>query len=200
MERVWSSRLRWRLRGAALVPVLAVALVADGVLLSALPIAGEGPDLVGGLLLAAFLNLVAVAALAPVLGAAIRRWRPDLPSFVARDRAAVALVLALLAGILAGGLLHRETLARHHAAADEALARGIAWIGAHPRAPAAVRRHVALADVEPILDGRLYRVCVPRRTDARGAFCAVVDVDAAYPAGIRYGGAEPNASFRAGLR
>lgn len=200
MERVWSSRLRWRLRGAWLAPLLVVLVVADALLLTRLPISGEGPDLVGGLLLAAFLNLVAVAALAPIGGLLLRTARPELPRFVARDRVGVVLVLLLTAGLLAGGLLHRGELQRNHAAQREALARGAGWIGAQQDAPAEVRRHVELADVVPIVDGHLYRVCVPRVSDPERAWCAVVDTDASFPDGIRFGGYETNARFSAGVR
>jgi len=196
MERLWTRRLRWRLRGAWLAPLLVVLTVADAVLLARLPPAGAGADLVGGLLLAAFLNLVAVAALAPLLAVALRRWRPDLPRVIARDRAGAALVVLVTAGLAAGGLAHRDTLARNRAAMAEALARGQAWIGA--RAPAEFRRHVALADVVAIVEGRVFRVCVPRPTDAARAWCAVVPTDVPYPRGIRYAGAEPNARFAAG--
>jgi hypothetical protein len=199
-ERVWASRLRWRLRGAFLAPLVAVLVVVDGLLLTRLPISGEGPDLVGGLLLAAFLNLIAVAALAPVGGLILRTARPDLPGFVARDRVGVVLVLLLAAGLLAAGLLHRGELRRDAAAEREALARGRAWIGAQQDAPAEFRRHVDLADVVPIVAGRLYRVCVPRVSDPGRAWCAVVDVDATYPAGIRFGGAESNRHFSLGTR
>lgn len=198
MERVWSSRLRWRLRGALLAPVFVVLVVVDGLLLTELPTSGEGPDLVGGLLLSAFLNLVVVAGLAPLAGLLVRRRRPDLPAFVARDRAGVVLLLALSAGLLVAGLLHHGELERNHTAMEEAVARGQAWIGANPDAPAEVRHHVRSADVVAILDGSVYRVCVPRPSDPRRAFCAVVDTGARYPAGIRYGGTEPNASFNAG--
>lgn len=196
MERIWTRRLRWRLRGAWLAPLLVVLTAADAVLLTRLPLAGEGPDLVGGLLLAAFLNLVAVAALAPLLGLALRRMRPDLPRIVARDRAGAALVVLVAVGLLAGGLAHRDTVLRNREAMAEALARGRAWIGA--RAPAEFRRHVALADVVAIVEGRIYRVCVNRPTDADRAWCAVVPTDVPYPRGIRYAGAEPNARFNAG--
>ena len=44
-ERVWWTRLRWRLRGATMWPAFLLALVADTVLLRALPIAGDtAPD------------------------------------------------------------------------------------------------------------------------------------------------------------
>lgn len=198
MERVWSSRLRWRLRGAWLAPLVAVLVVVDGLLLTRLPISGEGPDLVGGLLLAAFLNLVAVAALAPIGGLIVRTARPDLPGFVARDRVGVVLVLLLAAGLLGAGLVHREELARNHAAQADALERGRAWIGAQqdPRADQ-FRRHVELADVVPIVNGSVYRVCVPSLKDVDSAYCAVVDLDRE---AIRYAGAETNAHFSSGTR
>lgn len=200
MERVWPSRLRWRLRGASLAPLLVVLVVAEGVLLTRLPLSGEGPDLLGALLLAAFLNLVVAAALAPIAALLVRRVRPDLPGFVARDRAGVVLVLLLAGGLVAGGLAHRGTLARNHAAEAEALARGKAWIGASAAAPAEFRRHVELADVVPIVDGSVYRVCVPRMRDPGRAWCAVVDTTRPYPQGIRFAGAEPNRRFAAGMR
>jgi hypothetical protein len=197
-ERLWSSRLRWRLRGAWLAPLVVVLVVVDGLLLSRLPISGEGPDLVGGLLLAAFLNLVAVAALAPIGGLIVRTARPDLPGFVARDRVGVVLVLLLAAGLLSAGLVHRGELERNRAAQADALELGRAWIGAQsdPRA-AEFRRHVELADIVPIVDGSVYRVCVPSLRDPDSAYCAVVDLD---DDAIRYAGAESNAHFSTGTR
>jgi len=86
MERVWATRLRWRLRGAWLAPLLALLTVLDALLLHYRPLAGDGrTEAVAALLLACFLNLVAVAALAPLLALALRRVRPDLPTVVARD-------------------------------------------------------------------------------------------------------------------
>jgi hypothetical protein len=198
MERMWASRLRWRLRGAWLAPLFVVLTIADGVLLTRLPLAGDGTDLVGGLLLAGFLNLVAVAAIAPFAGLALRRVRPDLPALVARDYAGAGLVVLVTAGLLAGGLIHHGTVVRNREAMQEALARGKAWIGANDEAPAEFRRHVELADVVPIVEGSVYRVCVNRIADADRAWCAVVPTDPPFPQGIRYGGAEPNARFMAG--
>jgi hypothetical protein len=195
MERVWTARLRWRLRGAVLAPLLVVVVVGEAVLLSRLPIADEGPDLVGGLLLAGFFNLIAVAVIAPFAGMALRRVRPDLPPFVARDRAGVALVLLLAAGLAVGGLLHHHALTRDHRLAADAVARGRAWIGARDDIPATFRRHVALTDVVPVQAGRIYRVCVNDVANADRAWCVMVDEAAAYPAGVRFAGTEPNRLF-----
>lgn len=190
MERVWTSRLRWRLRGAWLAPLLVVLTFGDALLLHLRPMAGEGrTDLFAGLLLASFLNLVAVAAVAPFGGMALRRLRPDLPHVVARDYAGAALVLLVTAGIATAGLLHHDTLVSNRAALTDAHARAQAWIGAH--APAVIRRHVALADTVAIVPGSVYRTCVPA-LQADRAWCAVVRTDLPYPRGIRRDGGAPN--------
>jgi hypothetical protein len=68
-EALWARRLRWRMRGATLWPAFAVAVVADGVLLNELPIAGDdGPGLFAGVILAGFANLIVIAVVAPRAG------------------------------------------------------------------------------------------------------------------------------------
>ena len=142
MERVWTSRLRWRLRGAWLAPLLVLLTLADALLIHWRPLAGDGPTgFFAALLLASFLNLVAIAALAPFLGMAWRRLRPELPVVVARDRAGVVLVLLVTAGLVVGGALHHGTVVRNTDALADAHARAIAWIGTY--APAPYRRHLA---------------------------------------------------------
>lgn len=198
MERVWTSRLRWRLRGAWLAPLLVVLTAADTLLLHLRPIAGDGAtEPVAGLLLASFLNLVAIAALAPIGGIALRRARPDLPKVVARNYAGAALVAAVTAGLLIGGLLHHDSVVRNRAALGDAHARGQAWIGTH--APAAFRRHVELADTIEIVAGRVYRTCAPALRAER-AWCVVVRAGVPDPGGIRPDGGTPNALFEAGMR
>ena len=80
VEPLWRSRLRWRWRGALLWPAFAVLTLADALLLTVLPIAGDrGTPFVGGLLLAMTFNLILVAVVAPLLAIVLRRRRPDLP-------------------------------------------------------------------------------------------------------------------------
>ena len=192
MERVWASRLRWRLRGAWLGPLLVVLTLLDALLLHWRPLAGDGrTDPVAALLLASFLNLVAVAALAPLLAVALRRVRRDEPLVVAHDRAGVALVLLVTAGLLAGGLLHHGTVVRDARALADAHARAIGWIGTY--APAAFRRHVAMAETVAVVPGRLFRTCAPDPASGR-AWCVVVRAHG----GIRRDGGTPNALFQAG--
>jgi hypothetical protein len=196
MERVWTARLRWRLRGAWLAPLLVVLTVVDAVLIHLRPLAGDGrTEFVGALLLAGFLNLVAVAVLAPFAGMALRRMRPDLPMVVARDYAGVVLVLLVTVGLLAAGSSHHATVVRNQDALADAHTRAQAWIGAH--APAAFRRHLALADTVAIVPGSLYRTCAPDVRAAR-TWCVVVRSDVPFPGGVRHDGGTPNAIFQAG--
>jgi len=195
MERMWAARLRWRLRGAWLAPLLVVLTLADALLIHALPLASDRIGLVAALLLACLFNGLAVIVLAPPLAMALRRARPDLPKVIARDAAGAVLVVLVSAGVLAAGLLHHGDVTRDRRALAEALARGEAWIGAH--APAEFRRHAAAVDAVAIVDGRVYRACVPGTRPAR-AWCVVVRTDVPFPRGVTFGGGEPNAVFQAG--
>jgi len=191
---VWASRLRWRLRGAWLAPLVAVLTLLDALLIHFRPLAGDGrTNLLAALLLAAFLNLVAVAALAPFVGMAWRRARPDLPAIVARDRAGVVLVLLVTAGLVAGGALHHGTLVRNADAMADAHARGVAWIGTY--APAPFRRHLQLADTIAVVPGSVYRTCAPDPANGR-AWCVIVRAHGA----VRRDGGTSNAVFEAGRR
>ncbi|HET6448144.1 MAG TPA: hypothetical protein VFG31_03470 [Conexibacter sp.] len=192
MERVWASRLRWRLRGAWLAPLLALLTVVDALLIHWRPLAGDGrTNLLAALLLASFLNLAALAALAPFAGIAWRRVRPELPGVVARDRAGVALVLLVTAGLVIGGVLHHSTLMRNADALADAQARAVAWIGTY--APAPFRRHLGLADTVAVVPGSVYRTCAPDPASGR-AWCVVVDAHGA----VRRDGGTPNTVFQAG--
>jgi hypothetical protein len=196
MERVWAARLRWRIRGAWLAPLLVVLTVADALLIHVRPLAGDGrTHIVGALLLASFVNLVAIAALAPFAGMALRRLRPDLPAVVARDYAGAALIVLATAGLLAAGLSHHATVERNAHALGDAHTRAQAWIGT--RAPERFRRHVTLADTVAIVPGNLYRTCVPDPRSGR-AWCVVVRTDVPFPRGVRFAGGESNAVFQAG--
>src|SRR5436190_13678324 len=107
MESTWVTRLRWRMRGAWMWPTFAALTAFDALLLHARPIAGDDTSLLEGVLLAGFFNLVAIAVVAPMVGAVVRRrWRPDLPKAVAHDYAGTTLLPLVSLGLLAGGLAH----------------------------------------------------------------------------------------------
>ena len=68
VERLWTRRLRWRMRGAWQWPSFAVLTVLDAIVLVKLPFYSRGPgDLASGMLVAGFANLIVVAVVAPLL-------------------------------------------------------------------------------------------------------------------------------------
>jgi hypothetical protein len=171
-ERVWWTRLRWRLRGATMWPAFALAVVIDAALLRLLPISGDtAPDVFAAVLLAFFFNLVVVAVGAPLAGRLVRRrWR-GLPKVIADDRAGTALIGFVFVVLLAIGLAHRPALQRQARAFDVQAAAARDFVLA--RAPVRFRAHVDRMDTWKQGEG-LYRTCVPGPTRRR-SFCVFVD-------------------------
>jgi hypothetical protein len=185
-------RLRWRLRGAWQWPSFFALTVLDAVVLTRLPPYAGAPDgIVPALLVAAFANLLAVGAAAPVAGRLLRRRRPDLPLAVAVDYAGTTLLVGLAVVAVAAGLAHRPG-----AAAEVATRRAVL---------ASVHDYVLIQ--RPALGGRLpetdvlrlerglYRACVPTGNAARW-LCLIVSTDQRPPGVTRDGGAEPNSEYR----
>jgi hypothetical protein len=191
MERVWLSRLRWRMRGAWLWPAFVGLTVLEGAWLHARPISGEETPLAPALLLAGFLNLGAVAVIGPLLARVLRRRRRDLPRVVAFDYAGTALVGALALGLLVAGLVHHGAVVREHRAASYAgmLAEGYAM----RRSPRDFPPSSARARPYRLEAGRLYRTCVYGPRDAR-PLCVVVHFDTSQPTLVP-DGHEPNATY-----
>jgi hypothetical protein len=178
-RQAW-RRMRWRMRGAWQWPTFFAVTLIDGAVLSALPFYGDGPGgFVPGVLLAGFANLVAVAVLAPLCGRLLRRRRPDLPRLVASNYAGTTLVTALLALVVAGGIVHRPATA-----ADErerlAVIASMQTFVVHQRPQ--LRSELAATDVLEV-EPRLYRACVPKPQPRRW-LCLFVSTDQA-PPGIR---------------
>lgn len=178
-ERLWPRRLRWRLRGAWLWPSFIVLTLVDGVLLHRLPFYDVGAgDLIRGVLLAGFANLFCAAVIAPLVGRRLRRRRPDLPRLIANDYAGAALLCALAAAFLAGGLLHRPAI---QAERDD---RRAAFTSVHAyvvgQAPE-YRTGLARVDARRLAPD-FYRACVPG-SDPRRPLCLLVDTDQR-PAGV----------------
>jgi hypothetical protein len=192
VERVWPRRLRWRLAGAWMWPAFAVLTLVDGLVLDLLPFYGDGPGgFVPALLLAGFLNLLAVAVLAPLGGRVLRRRRPDLPRLVAADYAGAWLLAGIAALLIAGGLVHRPAVA---AADDDERAAAAA---AHDYVVAQERSYSdGLASIDAMrLEEDLYRVCVPG-DDPRRWLCLFVSTDQR-PAGVtRDPDQAPNSVYR----
>src|SRR3954451_12203046 len=188
-ERVWTARLRWRLRGATMWPAFLIALVVDTVLLRALPIAGEqAPDVFAAALLGAFFNLLAVAVGAPLLGRFVRRRQPSLPKVIAADRAGTGLIAAVAAALLAIGIVHHPVLeARARDFDVQAAAARTFVLG---RAPHRFAANVDRMDTMKQGPG-LYRSCVPGPTRRR-SFCVFVDTRMHPPAVIGDHDQSPN--------
>ncbi|HTE59883.1 MAG TPA: hypothetical protein VK631_05990 [Solirubrobacteraceae bacterium] len=193
VERLWPSRLRWRMRGAWLWPAFFGLTAVDGVLITELPpYDGTPPGVVGGVLLAGFANLFVLAVVAPFAGRVLRRrHRPDLPRPIAYDYAGTALVLALTVAILVAGLAHRPAIAAEdedRAAVAAAVAGYVGGQGEEWRGGLGFLDTLRLKD-------ELYRACVPG-ADPRRWLCLYVETDRR-PAGVRRDDSmEPNSAFR----
>lgn len=180
MDRVWVARLRWRLRGAWQWPTYVVLTAVDAALLLHLPPGREGPrTLVAAILVAGVLNLVLLAAVAPVLGRTLRRRRPDLPTPIAANYAGVGLLLVVAAGLLVGGVLHRPVAAADRREAIEVAAAFRRYARTLPGVPLAS----SLGPVDVLrLKEDVYRACVPR--DRRGRWACGFVATNVRPLGI----------------
>ncbi len=178
-DSVWVTRMRWRMRGAWLWPTFVALTLAEGVALEQLPVSGDGPGgIVPGVLLAGFANLIAVATLAPLAGARLRRRRPDLPRPVADNYAGTALLCAIAALIIGLGLVHRPQVLDHQA--DRGAMIGAVHDYVVAQAPA-YRAGIGAAEAVR-LEEDFYRACVPG-PDPKRWLCLFVSTDQR-PAGV----------------
>jgi hypothetical protein len=183
-------RMRWRLRGAWQWPAFAALTVVDALLAARLPFQGEGADLIGAVLFATFVNLLAVAVVAPFAGMALRRRRRDLPALIARDYAGTGLLIAITGLMLVGGVAHRSSVVAERA--DE---RAV-FVAVHEYVLAsapAFMGGVAEMDLRRLYDDH-YRACVYRPQE-RLPICLFVNTDQS-PAGVKRDPARhPNEGF-----
>jgi hypothetical protein len=192
VERVWVSRLRWRMRGAWQWPAFGVLTLLDAVLLTRLPFYGEGPgSFVAGVLVAGFANLVAVAVIGPLVGLRVRRRRPDLPKVIAADYAGTAVLGLICAGFLVGGLIHRPAVEAGKAELAAVAASTHDYVVT--QAPA-YRAGLAGMDAMQIEDD-LYRSCVPG-PDPQRWMCVFVTTDQSPPGVTEDPDRAPNAAYR----
>src|SRR4051812_13075959 len=158
VERLWLPRLRWRMRGAWQWPAFAVLTLLDAVVIAVLPFYEDGPgNLFGSVLLAGFINLFAVAVIAPLAGGWLRRRRTDLPRLVANDYAGTAALAAVFISLVCGGLVHRPAVAAERENVAAVVASTRAYV-THQRPE--YRRALGSLDAMRVEDD-LYRSCVP---------------------------------------
>ena len=179
VERVWHRRLRWRLRGSWQWPAFVVLTLVDAALLVLLPPYEGAPEhLFPGVLLAGFANLIALILLAPPLGRALRRRRPDLPRIVASNYAGATLVVAITALLGAAGLAHRSAEQAETGRRQAVAAAMHAYV--MQQAP---QFRDSLGAIDTIrIDTDYYRACI-QGEDARHFFCLFVSTDQ-HPPGV----------------
>ena len=188
VERVWHHRLRWRLRGAWQWPAFLALTLLDGILLTVLPpYRGGPPGVFPGVLLAGFVNLVAIAVLAPAVGGLLRRRRPDLPRMIAADYAGACMLAAIAALLVAAGLAHRPALHAEQAR-EQAVARAMHdyVLSQAPQFRAGLGT-IDAARIKP----DYYRACVPG-ADAKHWLCLFVSTDQQPPGITRDPDQTPN--------
>src|SRR3712207_3872702 len=193
VEPLWRARLRWRMKGAWLWPAFCVLTPLEAVVLNELPYYGtRGPgSLAAGFLLAGLFNLVLVAVVAPVAAWTLRRRRPDLPRVIARDTAGSVLLVAGLAALVIGGLVHRPVVLE---AQGDAVAQFTAVHDYVVEREPAYRDALAVADTMRVEED-MYRTCLPG-PDPRRWLCMFVRTDQDPPSVRVDGDRLPNDVYR----
>jgi hypothetical protein len=177
-------------------PLFLPLTVLDGVIGSALPPAGDGWNLAGALVFAAFANLVAIVVLAAPLQLGLRRARHDLPKVVAGDYAGRAMMGAFTTALLVAGLVHHANVQSDRRAMADAIKRAQAFIGT--RASPDFQGNVAHISTFTIEDGSVYRMCVPN-IERSHLYCVVVHERQPFAQSVRPDGSESNATLDAGV-
>jgi uncharacterized membrane protein YhaH (DUF805 family) len=176
-------------------PSFVVLGVLDGIVGHRLPAAGDAQSVIGGIIVALVLNLVAVVALAWPVAALLRRFWRDMPWTVARNYGGTLCMLLVTSGFVVLGVVHHETVTADRNALRDAVTRAAAYIGA--RAPAPFRAQASRADTFTIQAGVIYRVCVADRAGTRH-YCVVVNEHQPFDRSVRRAGSEPNAVLALG--
>jgi hypothetical protein len=186
------TRLRWRLRGATMWPAFLLLTTVEGMVFQVLPFSGNGPSgLVPALLLAAGLNLVVVAGLAPLAGMLLRRRRRDLPRAIAVDQCGTALLALLFASLVVAGLVNRSSVQRDERDLSASYAAASRYV--HAQAPAYAGALPAMDAVR--VEVGMYRACVPGEDPLR-PLCLFVNTDQSPPGVTRDPERIPNALWQ----
>ena len=171
--------MRWRLRGAWMWPSFVAITLLDGFLLHQLPPVRTGVDLIPGILLATFANLILIGAVGPWLARRLWKRRPaaDPPApakaqfEVLSDRIGTGLLVASVLGVLAAGLAARPVVVSETEDTE--------------RAAFALLHRIERSGNEELIRNRdtaqtarlsddFFRTCI-RRDDERRYFCFLID-------------------------
>lgn len=173
-------------------PTFVVATLVEGFLFDVLPFSGDGPGgLVPSLLLAMGLNLVIVAAIAPLAAFALRRRRPDLPRPVATDHTGTVLLGVLLAALVVAGLVNREGVQRDDRARLASYDATSRYVHSQEPAYAPTLERMDAVRVEV----GMWRTCVPGEDPDR-PLCLFVNTDQSPPGITRDPSRIPNYAFK----
>jgi hypothetical protein len=171
--------MRWRLRGAWMWPSFVIITLIDGILLNRLPPFPSDFDLIFGILLATFGNLILIGAVAPWL--ARRMWKrraaaapgpPAKAQFeVLSDRIGTGLLVASVFGLLASGLAARPVVVSDTEETERAAFALIHYIERSGNEELIRNRDTANT---ARLSDDFFRSCI-RRDDERRYFCFFID-------------------------
>ncbi len=209
-ERFWASRLRWRLRGATQWPAFVVFTLLDGVVLTELPPAAtERLNLLEGVLIATFGNLVLLGAAAPFITRRLMRRGapastpaastaapPEAERQVLQDRVASILLAAGFLAALVSGLANRPVIVSETEATEEVgreLRNYVSRSGSEE-----LERNLETANTIRLSPG-YFRVCIAR-DDRRHYLCLFVDTNKEPTQTVRDPSAEPNSALAGGAR
>jgi hypothetical protein len=179
-ERFWPARIRWRLRGAWMWPTFIAITLLDGVLLHELPPTQEGYDLIAGILIATFANLVLIGAVAPWLARRIWKRRPAAAAGappraqleVLTDRIGTGLLLASLVGLVAAGLAAKPVVVAETKEKERAAEELYRYVMGHGSDE--LKRNVEASDMVRQGDD-YFRACIPN-DDRDDRTCYLLDV------------------------
>jgi hypothetical protein len=181
-------------------PAFVVVTLLDGLVLHLLPPVRTGVDLVPGILIATFGNLILVGAVGPWL--ARRMWArraaaapgapPKAQLEVLSDRVGTGLLLASVLAVLAAGLAARPTVVSETEDTErnaEAFRAFVLRTGDDE-----LIRNLQTANTVRLRED-YFRTCIVR-DDRRHHFCAFVDTSRKPARVQRDRSAEPNSSYR----
>lgn len=161
-------------------PTFIAVTLLDGLILHLLPPIGTGVDLIPGILLATFGNLLLIGAIGPWL--ARRTWNrrpaaeagapPRAQLEVLSDRIGTGLLLATVIGVTAAGLAARPLVVAETEAKERAAKKLLRYVNAHGTDEQ--RRNLEASDMDKWFDG-YFRACIPS-DDRRNWSCWFIDV------------------------
>ena len=199
-ERFWTSRLRWRLRGAMQWPAFGVLTLLDGLVLDRLPpVATAGLNYIEGVLIATFANLFLIGALAPFLARRLSRRAqlatapgavalPEAEREVARDRTATVLLGIGLLACIVSGLANRPVIVSETEETERA-AIAVRDFVRHTDNQE-LNRNLETANTVRFGEG-IFRTCIAR-DDRNSFYCLKVDTNSKPTRVTRDPSGEPN--------